>query len=222
MTKIWIMPWNVGAMIKEDKFMQMYYENWKRTDNAKKMMRNWLLDPEGLLTGNGHVEGVYEFQYVNVKENMTSVKKAVYVALGIDIEGNKEILDFWIGDSESSSFWYGVLEELKLRGVKDIIYLCSDGVAGFKELLEQSFPKSIHQRCIVHIIRNLTKCLPRKNWQEFCNDLKTIYKSTDIESAKEASKVVLEKWKKNIILCKKLKQDIPHMLQLYDYTPSIR
>lgn len=160
--------------------------------------------------------------YVNVKENMTSVKKAVYVALGIDIEGNKEILDFWIGDSESSSFWYGVLEELKLRGVKDIIYLCSDGVAGFKEILEQSFPKTIHQRCIVHIIRNLTKCLPRKNWQEFCNDLKTIYKSTDIGSANEASKIVLEKWKKNIILCKKLKQDIPHMLQLYDYTPSIR
>ena len=139
--------------------------------------------------------------YVNVKENMTSVKKAVYVALGIDIEGNKEILDFWIGDSESSSFWYGVLEELKLRGVKDIIYLCSDGVAGFKEILEQSFPKTIHQRCIVHIIRNLTKCLPRKNWQEFCNDLKTIYKSTDIGSANEASKIVLEKWKKKIILC---------------------
>jgi transposase-like protein len=160
--------------------------------------------------------------YVNVKEKMTSVKKAVYVALGIDIEGNKEILDFWIGDSESSSFWYGVLEELKLRGVKDIIYLCSDGVAGFKDILEQSFPKTIHQRCIVHIIRNLTKCLPRKKWQEFCKDLKTIYKTTDIETAKEASKIVLEKWKDNIILCKKLNQDIPHMLQLYDYTACIR
>lgn len=89
--------------------------------------------------------------YVNVKENMVSVKKAVYVALGIDIEGKKEVLDFWIGDSESSSFWYGILEELKIRGVKDIIYLCSDGVTGFKEILEQAYPKTIHQRCIVRL-----------------------------------------------------------------------
>ena len=115
--------------------------------------------------------------YVNVKENMTSVKKAVYVALGIDIEGNKEVLDFWIGDNESSSFWYGILDELKMRGVKDILYLSSDGVSGFKEILEASFPKTIHQRCIVHITRNLTKCVARKQWKELCDDLKRIYKN---------------------------------------------
>lgn len=160
--------------------------------------------------------------YVNVKEEMISEKKAVYVALGIDIEGNKEILDFWIGDSESSSFWYGILDELKERGVKDILYLCSDGVAGFKEILEETFPKTIHQRCIVHIIRNLTKCTPRKQWKELCDDLKTIYKTIDIESAKEAAKKVLDKWKNNKILYKKLENDIPHMLQLYEYPIEIR
>lgn len=160
--------------------------------------------------------------YVNVKEEMISEKKAVYVALGIDIEGNKEILDFWIGDSESSSFWYGILDELKERGVKDILYLCSDGVAGFKEILEETFPKTIHQRCIVHIIRNLTKCTPRKQWKELCDDLKTIYKTIDIESAKEAAKKVLDKWKNNKILYKKMENDIPHMLQLYEYPIEIR
>ena len=160
--------------------------------------------------------------YVNVKEEMVSVKKAVYVALGIDIDGNKDVLGFWIGDSESSSFWYGILEELKTRGVKDILHLCSDGVAGFKEILEESFPKTTHQRCIVHIIRNLTKCVSRKQWQELCNDLKTIYKTTDLESANEASKNVLEKWKTNKILIKKLEKDIPHMLQLYEYSENIR
>lgn len=160
--------------------------------------------------------------YVNVKEEMISEKKAVYVALGIDIEGNKEILDFWIGDSESSSFWYGILDELKERGVKDILYLCSDGVAGIKEILEDTFPKTIHQRCIVHIIRNLTKCTPRKQWKELCDDLKTIYKTIDIESAKEAAKKVLDKWKNNKILYKKLENDIPHMLQLYEYPIEIR
>ena len=160
--------------------------------------------------------------YVNVKEKMVSEKKAVYVALGIDIEGNKDVLGFWIGDSESSSFWYGILDELKTRGVKDILYLCSDGVAGFKEILEESFPKTTHQRCIVHIIRNLTKCVSRKQWQELCADLKTIYKTTDLETAKESANIVLKKWESNKILIKKLKNDIPHMLQLYEYSENIR
>lgn len=105
------------------------------------------------------IKEIYPFvhmdsMYVNVKKNMLSVKKAVYVVLGIDIEGNKEVIDFWIGDSESSSFWYRILEELKTRGVKDIIYLSSDGVSGFKQILDTVYPKTIHQRCIVHIIRN--------------------------------------------------------------------
>lgn len=160
--------------------------------------------------------------YVNVKENMVSVKKAVYVALGIDIEGKKEVLDFWIGDSESSSFWYGILEELKIRGVKDIIYLCSDGVTGFKDILEQAYPKTIHQRCIVHIVRNLNKCVSRKQWKELCDDLKTIYKTINIESAKDASTQVLEKWKDNKLLYRKLTNDIPHMLQLYEYPEGIK
>ena len=95
-------------------------------------------------------------------------------------------------------------------------------MAGFKEILEESFPKTIHQRCIVHIIRNLTKCVSRKQWQELCNDLKTIYKTTDLESAEEATKIVLEKWKTNKILMKKLENDIPHMLQLYEYSENIR
>ena len=160
--------------------------------------------------------------YVNVKENMTSVKKAVYVALGIDIEGNKEVIDFWVGESESSSFWYGILDELKERGVKDILYLSSDGVAGFKEILEATYPKTTHQRCIVHIIRNLTKCVSKKEWKELCNDLKEIYKAPTKEAAVDASKLILEKWKDNKILIKKLNNDIPHMLQLFEYSENIR
>lgn len=101
-----------------------------------------------------------------------------------DRDGNKEILDFWVGNSESSSFWYNILEELKMRGVKDILYLCSDGVAWFKEILEESFPKTIHQRCIVHIIRNLTKCVSRKDYKTLCDDLKPIYKNINLEASK--------------------------------------
>ena len=186
-----------------------------------------MVSEEVLVWQQRKLKEIYPFvymdcMYVNVKEKMVSEKKAVYVALGIDIEGNKDVLGFWIGDSESSSFWYGILDELKTRGVKDILYLCSDGVAGFKEILEESYPKTVHQRCIVHIIRNLTKCVSRKQWQELCADLKTIYKTTDLETAKESANIVLKKWESNKILIKKLKKDIPHMLQLYEYSENIR
>ena len=109
-----------------------------------------------------------------------------------------------------------------MRGVKDILYLSSDGVSGFKEILEESFPKTIHQRCIVHITRNLTKCVARKQWKELCDDLKRIYKNVNLESATDASNNILEKWKTNKILYKKLSNDIPHLLQLYDYPEEIR
>ena len=186
-----------------------------------------MVSEEVLVWQQRKLKEIYPFvymdcMYVNVKEKMVSEKKAVYVALGIDIEGNKDVLGFWIGDSESSSFWYGILDEIKTRGVKDILYLCSDGVAGFKEILEESYPKTVHQRCIVHIIRNLTKCVSRKQWQELCADLKTIYKTTDLETAKESANNVLKKWESNKILIKKLKNDIPHMLQLYEYSENIR
>ena len=120
--------------------------------------------------------------YTNVRINNVSEKIAVYVALGIDITGQKEVIGFWEGESESSSFWYGILEELKQRGVKDILFLCTDGVSGFKEILEQVYPRTKHQRCIVHIIRNMTPCVLRKNMQELCNDLKLIYKTNPVES----------------------------------------
>ncbi len=160
--------------------------------------------------------------YTNVRENGKSEKKAVYVALGIDIKGQKEILGFWEGNSESSSFWYGILEELKERGVKDILFLCTDGVAGFKEILEQAYPKTIHQRCIVHIVRNMTPCVSKKEMQELCNNLKAIYKSKTLEEAKAAEQSFRERYKANKILIKKLDANIESMLNLYNYSENIR
>ena len=160
--------------------------------------------------------------YTNVREEGRSEKKAVYVALGIDITGRKEVLGFWTGESESSSFWYGILEELKERGVKDILYLCTDGVSGFKEILEQAYPKTIHQRCIVHIIRNMTPCVPKREMQELCDKLKAIYKAETKEEAKEAEKEFREKYKNNKLLIKKLDLNIESMMNLYNYSKNIR
>lgn len=160
--------------------------------------------------------------YTSVRENGKSEKKAVYVALGIDVVGRKDVLGFWEGNSESSSFWYGILEELKERGVKDILFLCTDGVSGFKEILEQAYPKTIHQRCIVHIIRNMTPCVSRKEMKELCDNLKSIYKSDTLEEAKEAEKSFRERYKDNKILIKKLDANIESILNLYNYSKNIR
>lgn len=160
--------------------------------------------------------------YTSVRENNVSAKKAVYVSLGIDITGKKDIIGFWCGESESSNFWYGVLEEIKERGVKDILFLCTDGVSGFKEILEEVYPKTKHQRCIVHMIRNMTKCVPRKKWQELCNDLKTIYKAPNRETAISASEEFKEKYANNKLLIKKFENNVESMLDLFDYSRLIR
>ena len=160
--------------------------------------------------------------YTTVREEGKSKKEAVYVALGIDITGQKEIIGFWEGESESSSFWYGVLEEIKARGVKDILFLCTDGVSGFKEILEQAYPKTIHQRCIVHIIRNMTPCVPKKEMKELCDDLKYIYKANTLEEAEAGVQSFREKYKSNKILMKKFENNVESMINLYDYSQNIR
>lgn len=161
--------------------------------------------------------------YTNVRgETGISENTAVYVALGIDIKGSKEILGFWIGDSESSSFWYGILDEIKSRGVKDVLFLCTDGVSGFKEILNESFPKTIHQRCIVHITRNMCKCITKKQRAELCKDLKGIYKANNYEMALENTKEFSEKWKANVLLLKKFNEYKESMLELYTYSENIR
>ena len=160
--------------------------------------------------------------YVNVREKGVSVKKAIYVALGINLKGEKEILGFWYGESESSRFWYKVLEELKERGVEDILFLCSDGVAGFKEILEEVYPKTNHQRCIVHIVRNMSPCVTRKELQGMCDGLKAVYKANSREDAEAAAESFREKYKENKLLLKKFEANVESMLNLFDYSKYIR
>ena len=106
-------------------------------------------------------------------------KLAAYVILGINTEGKKDVLTINIGDNESSKYWLSVLNELKNRGVKDILVLCADGLSGMKEAISAAFPKAEYQRCIVHMVRNTLKYVPDKDRKAFATDLKTIYHATD-------------------------------------------
>jgi transposase-like protein len=121
--------------------------------------------------------------YVPIKDELTSNKKAVYVVIGVDAEGYKDILGMWIDKTESGSFWSNVFDDLKERGVKDILYMSSDGIAGFKGSLEQVFPKTQTQRCVVHLVRNIYSLCPKKQVKEIIADYKKIYTSTSLEQA---------------------------------------
>ena len=132
--------------------------------------------------------------HFNVREDNRTVKKAVYVAIGIKLNGKREVLGMWIGGNESAKYWLSVLNELKNRGVKDVLIICADGLTGIKEAIAAAFPKTEYQRCIVHQVRNTLKYVPDKDRKAFATDLKTIYQATDEKKALAALERVTEKW----------------------------
>ena len=132
--------------------------------------------------------------HFSVKDNNVIRKLAAYVILGINHEGKKEVLTIQVGENESSKYWLTVLNELKNRGVKDILIVCADGLTGIKEAINAAFPKTEYQRCIVHQVRNTLKYVPDKDRKAFAADLKTIYQAADEKKALAALDHVTEKW----------------------------
>lgn len=114
--------------------------------------------------------------------------------MGVTEDGYKEVLDIWVGENETAKFWLSVLTDLKNRGVKDILIICSDGLAGIKQAIESAYPGTIQQRCIVHLIRNSCKYLSYKDRKEFCHDLKRVYSANTEHSALENLDRCQEKW----------------------------
>ena len=149
---------------------------------------------------NRPLESIYPICFVDavhfsVREESNVVKKAAYIVLGINEYGEKDVLGIWIGENESAKFWLSVFNDLKSRGVKDILILCSDGLIGMKEAITTAYPKTVHQRCIVHMIRNSVRFVSYKELKPFCEDLKTIYTSKNEKEGYEQLQKVKEKWK---------------------------
>jgi transposase-like protein len=132
--------------------------------------------------------------HFSVRENNVIKKLAAYVILGINEDGRKEVLSIQIGQNESSKYWLSVLNELKNRGVQDILVLCADGLSGIKEAVTTAFPKTELQRCIVHQVRNTLKYVADKHKKEFAADLKTIYHAPDEKTGFDRLEKVSEKW----------------------------
>jgi len=133
--------------------------------------------------------------HFSVRNNNVIQKLAAYVILGINDEGHKEILSIQIGENESSKFWLSTLNELKNRGVNDILILCADGLSGMKEAVSAAFPNTEYQRCIVHQVRNTLKYVADKDKKKFAADLKTIYQAPNEQVGYERMLEVTETWK---------------------------
>lgn len=135
--------------------------------------------------------------HFSVRDERVVKKLAAYVILGVNADGIKEVLGIYIGENESSKYWLGVLNELKNRGVKDILVLCADGLTGIKESIAAAFPNTEYQRCIVHQIRNTLKFVADKDKKEFSKDLKSIYQAANEEIGYQNMIEVSEKWEKH-------------------------
>ena len=161
--------------------------------------------------------------YVPITDDITTSKKAVYVIIGVDVDGYKEILGMWIDKSESSSFWSNVFEDLKERGVEDILYMCSDGVAGFKGSLEKVFPKTQSQRCVVHLTRNIYGLCPKKEAKEIIGNFKKIYKSSNIDEAKIQLEFFQKEYgEKQKRVVKKVEEFMVYLEPLFELPAEIR
>ena len=120
--------------------------------------------------------------------------QAVYLALGINLEGYEELLGLWVGQSEGSKFWLNVLTELKNRGLQDILIACVDGLKGFPDAIETIYPKTQTQLCIVHMVRNSLKYVSWKERKDVAGDLRSIYTASAAEAASQALDAFAEKW----------------------------
>ena len=174
------------------------------------------------------LDDIYPFVFIDavhfsVREDNRVVKKAAYIVLGINEEGFKEILGIWIGENESAKYWLGVLNELKQRGVKDILIMCSDNLTGIKEAINTAFPNTVQQRCIVHMIRNSVKYVNYKDLKEFTKDLRQIYTSANEKKGYEKLQEIKNKWKdKYLVSFKTWEENWDSICPFFQFSDYVR
>lgn len=177
---------------------------------------------------NRPLEKIYPMVFLDaihyhVRENNMVVKKAVYIALGYNIEGFKEILGMWIGENESSKYWLLVLNQLKERGLEDILIVSTDNLPGFTQAIEAVYPKAEIQKCIIHQIRNSTKYVSYKDIKELMKDLKSVYKASTEELALINLAMFEDKWNKKYPMCvSSWKNNWAELFTYFKYPEGIR
>lgn len=160
--------------------------------------------------------------YVTVRSEYESKEEAVYVILGYDLQGHKEVLGLWMEASESKNYWMQVFDEIKSRGVEDVFFISMDGVSGLEDGAKAIFPGVIVQRCIVHLIRNSIKYVPTKDYKKFTSDLKKVYGASSLVACKKAFDIFSDNWKQFPGAVDVWKRNFNHVEQLFDYGSDVR
>lgn len=191
----------------------------KVTDKILPMITEWQSRP---------LDRVYPIVFLDaihfkIRQDNRIVNKAAYSVLGINIDGHKEILGIWIGEHESAKFWLGVCNDLKNRGVEDILIACKDGLNGFSEAINTVFPKTEIQLCVIHQIRNSLKYVSYKEQKELLIDLKKVYQALTLEEAEFAFEEFKDKWgKKHPIIIRSWENNWLELTTYFKYPHEIR
>lgn len=160
---------------------------------------------------------------VKIKRDKRVINKAIYLALGINLDGHKELLGMWLSENEGAKFWLSVLTELQNRGVKDVFIACIDGLKGFPEAINTAFPHAKVQLCIVHMVRNSLRFVPWKDKQQVARDLKKIYSSPTTTEAEAELEQFANTWdSKYPAISKSWREHWPNLITLFDYPDEIR
>lgn len=177
---------------------------------------------------NRPLQAVYAVVFLDaihfkVKQDGAIVNKAAYMVIGIDLDGNKDVLGMWIGENESAKFWLSVLNDLKNRGVQDILITCVDNLTGFSQAITACYPKTEIQKCIIHQIRNSTRYVSYKDLKKVTADLKPIYKAATEEMALVELDRFEETWgAKYPLIIRSWRTNWDELATFFKYPPEIR
>lgn len=160
------------------------------TDRMLPRLEEWQLRP----LGEAYEVIWLDCIFYKVREEGKVLNKAIYLVIGLGLDGMKEILGFWVSAKESSGFWLGVLNDLKSRGVRDVFIFSVDGLSGLEEAIAATYPASDIQRCVIHQIRNTLRYVSWKDKKELSKDLKTVYGASTLEGASSSMDEFEKKW----------------------------
>lgn len=188
------------------------------TDRVWEELQRWRSRP---------LEPVYAFMfvdclYVPVRTGRGARNAAVYAVLAYDLAGRKDVLGLWIAESEGARTWMGVFDELRQRGVEDVLFVSMDGVAGLEEGLRAAFPGAVPQRCVVHMVRNSLKYVPQKEAAAFCRDIRAVYGAPSLGAAREAWGAFAPAWSRYPGAVAVWERNEAHLWRLFEYGSAVR
>ncbi len=188
------------------------------TDRVLEELREWQERPLKRLYAFLFVDCLY----VTLRRDYETKQCAVYVILGYDIDGKKDILGIWLNETESKHHWMQIFDELKKRGVEDVLYLSMDGVSGLEEGARAVFPQVTVQRCIVHLIRNSLKYIPRRDYKAFTAQLKRVYAAPSLTTARSEFEHFKQEWSRYPGAVAVWERSWSHVEQLFDVGSEVR